>query len=702
MDKRHLFLSEFAASPGRAVGESNKRIISGMNKTEAAARAKELRRQLLFHAYRYHVLDAPVISDREYDLLYQELQGIEEAYPALRTPDSPTQRVGGEVSTAFVRVVHPRPILSLGNAYSREEVRAWLDRAVRVDPAAGGAAFVVEPKIDGLTVVLTYTDGVFSLGATRGDGESGEDVTANLRTIRNLPLAIPVDPKAPTPPRRIVVRGEAYMPLAAFEAMNTRLEQAGERTFINPRNAAAGALRQLDSALTAGRPLSLLAYAIVEADGPTPGTQWEVLAYLRRMGFPVADSVRRFTELDEAVAFAESWADRRSELPYEADGMVIKMDDLALAERLGVVGKDPRGAVAYKFPAQTVSTTMIDIGVNVGRTGVITPYAILEPVEVSGVTVRQATLHNFDYIAEKDLRVGDRILLKRAGEVIPYVIGPIVDARTGDEKRYRPPRLCPSCREKLQRSEGEVALYCVNAACPAQLVRHLEHFASRGAMDIEGLGIKVAEMLVTESLVGDVADLYRIDEASLLGLEGFAERRAENLVRAIRESARRPLARLINALGIRGVGETVAADLAAHFGDLGSLSKATSETLQQVEGLGPETAGSIRAWFDQPHNTQLLEKLRSAGVWPTEARVKKTAGPLTGLTFVLTGTLDGLSRQEAKSVIESKGGKVSSSVSARTDYLVMGADPGSKASKAQSLGVKTIGWPELERLIARP
>jgi DNA ligase (NAD+) len=670
-----------------------------MPPADLTARAAELRRLLNFHAYRYHVLDAPVVSDAEFDRLLQELQALEQSHPGLRTPDSPTQRVGGGVAEGFGRVFHPAPILSLGNAYTADEVRAWLDRATRIDPRAAGAEFVVEPKMDGLTVVLTYERGLFTQGATRGDGEVGEDVTANLRTVRNLPLRIPVEQDGPAVPRRLVVRGEAYIPVADFEAMNERLSQAGERTFLNPRNAAAGALRQLDSSLTAARPIRFLAYAVVEAERGAPRTQWEALQFLRGAGFAVAEQARLCSSLDEAIAYAESCAQQRASFPFEADGMVIKINDLGLAASLGVVGKDPRGALAFKFPAQTVSTMLADIGVAVGRTGVVTPYAMLDPVMVGGVVVRQATLHNFDYIEEKDIRLGDRVLLKRAGEVIPYVIGPLVEARTGKERRYALPKQCPSCGERLQRSEGEVALYCVNAACPAQLVRHLEHFAGRGAMDIEGLGIRVAELLVAEGRVKDVADLYRLKADDLLGLEGFAERRAQNLIQAIEASRRQPLTRLINGLGIRGVGETVAADLAGHFGDLGALSAASAEDIQAVPGIGPETAAAITGWFARRRNQRLLEKLREADVWPRAARRVSGRRPLNGLTFVLTGTLPNLSREDAKDLIEKHGGKVVGSVSSRTDFLVLGAEPGSKLEKARTLGVKTIGASDLERMI---
>src|SRR3990172_2991326 len=599
---------------------------------DLTARAAELRRLVNFHSHRYHVLDSPVVSDAEFDQWLQELLALEQAHPELRSPDSPTQRVGGGVADGFSRVVHPAPILSLSNAYTADEVRAWLDRAIRLDRRAAEAEFVVEPKMDGLTVVLTYERGVFSQGTTRGDGETGEDVTANLRTVRNLPLRIPVEEGGPSAPRRLVVRGEAYIPVADFEAMNERLRQAEERTFLNPRNAAAGALRQLDSSLTATRPIGFLAYAIVEGERSAPKTQWDVLQYLRGLGFSVAEQARLCRDLDEAIAYAQDGAQRRASFPFEADGM------------------------AFKFPAQTVSTVLQDIGVNVGRTGVITPFAVLEPVLVGGVVVRQATLHNFDYIEEKDIRLADRVLLKRAGEVIPYVIGPVVEARTGKERRYMLPKSCPSCGERLQRSEGEVALYCVNAACPAQLVRHLEHFARRGALDIEGLGIKVAELLVAKGRLKDVADLYRLTVDDLLELEGFAERRADNLVRAIQASRAQPLARLINALGIRGVGETVAADLAGAFRDLGSLASTTEDDIQAVPGIGPETAEAVTGWFARRRNQKLLEKLKAADVWPRAIHSASGRRPLNGKTFVITGTLPNLSRQDAKTLIEKHGG----------------------------------------------
>jgi DNA ligase (NAD+) len=674
-----------------------------MANRDLMARAEELRRLINFHDHRYYVLESPVISDYEYDQLMIELRDLEAAHPELLTPYSPTQRVAGEAAERFVKVRHPAPILSLGNAYTADEVRAWFDRIAKLDDRVRGVDFVVEPKLDGLTVVLHYTKGVFTLGATRGDGVTGEDVTANLRTLRSLPLRVPVDGKNAAPPPRLVVRGEAIIFRKAFEEMNRKLQEAGERTYVNPRNAASGALRQLDPGLTASRPISLLCYAIVDADGRIPSTQWETLELLRSLGFMVAAEARRCKTLDEALDLSASWEARRDSLPFEADGMVIKLNDLELARDLGFVGRDPRGAIAFKFAAREVSTVLRDIGVNVGRTGVITPYAVLEPVEVSGVTVRQATLHNFDYIADKDIRVGDRVLLKRAGEVIPYVIGPLVDARSGPERRYRPPTRCPSCGAALRRLPEEVAVFCVNAACPAQLVRNLEHFVSRGAMDIVGLGIRVAEQLVTAKLVSDVADLYTLRKEDLLELEGFAEKKADNLLAAIDASRDRPLARVILALGIRGVGEVSAADLADHFRSLDALAAASSDELQQVTGVGPAIAAAVVEWFSQARNRRVLEKLRRAGVWPREKATAKAKEPqtLAGLTFVITGTLPGMTREEAKALIVGRGGRVSEGVGRSTSYVVAGEAPGSKLRKAQELGVPILDEAKLRRLAER-
>lgn len=688
-------------------------------------RYAQLCKEINFHNYRYHVLDAPVISDAEFDRLMAELRQIEAEHPDWVTPDSPSQRAGAAPAEKFEKVRHPRPILSLANAFGAEDARAWFERIRKLDERVERAAFVVEPKIDGLSVVLHYRDGVFFQGATRGDGEIGEDISANLRTVRAIPLKIPVEKADDGPltagraaqlslfgesqpssavgglPSYLVVRGEAFIPLKDFDLLNRRLAEAGEKTYLNPRNTAAGSLRQLDPAVTASRPLTLLVYQVVYAEGgQVPATQWELLAWLKRLGFPVTDVARRFERLDEALDYIQSWESRRDELPYEADGFVIKLDDLALAEDLGYVGKDPRGAIAYKFPAREVTTRLLAIEVEVGRTGVLTPRAVLEPVEIGGVIVRNATLHNFDFIAEKDIRIGDRVLVKRAGEVIPYVIGPVTEVRSGTEQAYRPPEACPACGQPVEHFEGEVAWYCVNAACPAQLVRNVEHFVSKGAMDINGLGIKIVEQLIAAGLVGDVADLYTLRREDLLALEGFAEKKADNLLAAIAESKRRPLARLLTALGIRGVGEVVARDLAQAFGSLEALAAASAEQLQMVEGIGPNIAAAIVDWFGRERNRAVLAKLKAAGVWPVSSQQSSVNSqqPLSGLTFVITGTLPTFSREGVKEFIEAHGGKVTDSVSRKTDYLVLGEAPGSKLQKAQALGIRIIGEEELRRL----
>ncbi|PWH14763.1 MAG: DNA ligase (NAD(+)) LigA [Anaerolineae bacterium] len=696
-------------------------------------RYNQLKQELHYHLYRYHVLDAPVISDAEYDRLMQELKAIEAEHPDWVTPDSPSQRIGAVVSEKFEKVRHPRPILSLANAFGAEEARAWYERIRKLDVRVETAKFVVEPKIDGLSVVLHYRQGVFVQGATRGDGEVGEEITANLRTVRALPLQIPVQPQPfsafehrsqqgqlslfdtsavaamPALPDYLVVRGEVFITHRDFEALNRRLMEAGEKTYLNPRNTAAGSLRQLDPAVTASRPLTILVYQVVYAEQGAqsqlateiPTSQWETLQWLKSLGFPVTEVARRFDTLDEAIAYVQSWENRRDDLGYEADGFVIKLDDLRLAEALGFVGKDPRGAIAYKFPAREVTTRLLDIEVEVGRTGVLTPRAVLEPVEIGGVVVRNATLHNFDYVAEKDIRIGDRVLVKRAGEVIPYVIGPVVEARDGTEHPYTPPIDCPACGQPVEHFEGEVAWYCVNAACPAQLVRNVEHFVSRNAMDIRGLGIRIVEQLIAAGLVRDVADLYFLTKEQLLCLEGFADKKAENLLTAIRASAGQPLNRLITALGMRGVGEVMAADLSRVYPDLEALSRATAEELQQIEGVGPNIAASIVDWFSRPANRALLQKLKSAGVWPVAGRESAHVSnqPLAGLTFVITGTLPTFSREQAKEFIERHGGKVTDSVSKKTDYLVLGEAPGSKLQKAQALGIPTLDEEGLRRLV---
>ncbi len=674
-----------------------------MNESALRQRLETLRQQLREHNYRYYVLNAPVISDAEYDALMQELRAIEAAHPEWVTPDSPTQRAGAPPAEGFVRVRHPAPVLSLANAFGPADVRAWYERLVKMDARVAQAAFVVEPKIDGLTVVLHYRNGVLVQGATRGDGEVGEDITANIRTIRSVPLKIPVQADEMVPPY-LVVRGEVFLYVQDFAALNASLAADGKKTYLNPRNTAAGSLRQLNPQVTAQRPLRLLAYQIVYAEGgEVPATQWETLSWLRQVGFPVAEVAQRFEQLDAVLDYVRSWEERRHELPYEIDGLVIKLDDLRLAASLGTVGKDPRGAIAFKFPAQEVTTTLKEIRVNVGRTGVLTPYAVLEPVEIGGVRVERATLHNFDFIAEKDIRIGDRVLVKRAGEVIPYIIAPIKDARNGTERPYRPPTTCPSCGEKVEHLPGEVAWYCINAACPAQRVRRLEHFVSRGAMDIRGLGEKIVAQLVDAGLVEDAADLYVLQKEDLLQLDGFADKKAENLLSAIAASKTRPLPRLLYALGIRGVGEALAADLAARYPSLDALQQASQEALEAIPGVGPNIAAAIVDWFSRERNLNLLAKLRRVGVWPQVRINEGTTSaelPLQGKTFVLTGTLPSLKRAEARALIQRYGGRVTGSVSRKTDYLVAGENPGSKLEKARSLGVTIIDEAGLRDLIS--
>ncbi len=689
-------------------------------------RYEQLKQEINYHFRLYHVEDRTVISDAEYDKLVIELRGIESEHPDWVTPDSPTQRVGAMASEKFEKVRHPRPILSLANAFGADDARAWYDRVRKLDDRVEQARFTVEPKIDGLSVVLHYRDGIFVQGATRGDGEIGEDITPNLRTVKAIPLKIPVAKTDDGPltvdragqlsmfgdsqpsstvhglPSYLVVRGEAFITTREFDVLNRKLEDAGEKTYLNPRNTAAGSLRQLDPAITASRPLTLLVYQVVYSEGgEVPFSQWELLEWLKALGFPVTDVARRFDDIASAIAYTETWDKRRDELPYEADGMVIKIDNLRLAADLGFVGKDPRGAVAFKFPAREVTTKLLGIEVEVGRTGVLTPRASLEPVEINGVVVKNATLHNFDYIAEKDIRPGDRVLVKRAGEVIPYVIGPVTEVRTGAEKPYQPPETCPACGQPVEHFDGEVAWYCVNAACPAQLVRNVEHFVSKGAMDITGLGIKIVEQLIAEGLVKDVADLFTLKRDDLLELEGFAAKKADNLIKAICDSAKQPLPRLITALGIHGVGEVSARDLSVHFPSLDLLAAASEDQLQMVDGVGPNIAAGIVDWFSRERNQSVLAKLKSAGVWPTTSPSTvhgPSSGPLSGLTFVVTGTLPTLSREGAKEFIESHGGKVTDSVSKNTNYLVLGEAPGSKLQKAQALGIKIIGEEELRKM----
>lgn len=668
-------------------------------------RLAELREQINFHNYRYHVLDDPVISDVEYDRLLNELKKIEAEHPEWITPDSPTQRVGGQVSERFAKVPHPAPILSLANAFSGDDVRDWFTRISKLIPAGRPVQFTVEPKIDGLSVVLHYRDGVFVQGATRGDGNIGEDITPNLRTVRAVPLKIPVESKSArkvSVPASIVVRGEAFIELQAFEEMNAQIEKEGGKTFANPRNAAAGFLRQLDSRTTAKRPISLLCYQIVATDGDTPRSQMELLNYLNTIGFPTTEIARRFDSLDKAIAYAESWNAKRDTLSFEADGVVIKIDDLDLQQDLGVVGKDPRGAIALKFPAREATTLLLDVGVNIGRTGIMAPYAILEPVNVGGVTIERATLHNYDDIARKDIRSGDRVIVKRSGDVIPYVSGPVVSVRTGREKIITPPKKCPFCETPTIRREGEVAIYCPNRDCPGKLDRAVQFFVSKGAMDIDGLGDKIATQLIEAGLIEDVADIYAITRDQLLELEGFAEKKADKLLASIEASKARPLHRLIAALGIPHVGSVAAEALAAQFGSIEAFMKADEEALTQIEGIGPTIAASITEWTQRKDHIELVARLKKAGlnIRAEKAATGRSSGQLAGKTFVITGTLS-KPRDEIAAAIKAVGGKVTDSVSQKTDYVVVGEAAGSKLAKAQQLGVTVLDEAALDRLLSQ-
>ena len=671
-----------------------------MSDQDVQKQIEELRQQINYHNYRYHTLDAPIISDYEFDQLMNKLKELEAAHPELITPDSPTQRSGGQPLEKFRKVQHPMPVLSLANGFGRQDVLDWYDRILKINPAVAQADYVLEPKLDGLTVVLHYENGLFNLGATRGDGLVGEDVTENLKTIPSVPLRIPIrgDLK---PPERLVVRGEAIIFKKDFERLNTEIEQRGEKAYLNPRNTAAGSLRQLDPSITAKRPLKVYLYQVLISSDTPPDTQRGTLEYLEALGFPV-NPLRWYAKtIEEAITICEQQATARHEWPYDADGVVIKINDLKLAQSLGYVGKDPRGAIAFKYPGTEVETTLLDIQVNVGRTGVLTPLAILKPVSIGGVVVKQATLHNFDFIRDKDIRVGDQVLVKRAGEVIPYILGPLTEKRTGKEKPYQVPTTCPSCGSKIQKMPGEVAYYCVNSSCPAQLARNIENFASRGAMDINGLGAQIIAQLIDAGLIHSAADLYTLKKEDLLKLEKFGEKKAENLLEAIAASKQQSLDRLIIGLGIHGVGEVAARKLASTFKSLDALSQAEANQLETLEGIGPNIAQSIESWFKQPQNRALLEKLKHNGVWPMEEEAVESAKhkPLSGLTFVLTGTLPSLTREEATRLIEENGGKVTDSVSKKTSYLVLGAEPGSKYVKAVQLGVPILDEDQLKELI---
>ena len=662
----------------------------------AKKKIAELRERLSYHSYRYYALDSPEISDAEYDRMMVELREIEDRYPELITPDSPTQRVGAAPLAGFETVEHKKPLLSLANVFSDEELLAWHKRISNLAPNQM-MEFACELKMDGLAVALTYADGRFIRGATRGDGFRGEDITQNLRTIKSIPLSIPKDA-----PRKFEVRGEVYLSKKGFEKLNR--ERAAEELplFANPRNAAAGSLRQLDPRVTAKRPLDIYIYSlgyIDDASVNVPATHWEMMEYLKSLGFRISPYSFKSADIKGASDYYHRWCDWREKLDFEADGVVIKVNSLALQESLGEVGHDPRWAVAYKFPAIQATTKLLDIGINVGRTGSLNPYAILEPVSVGGVTIKRATLHNEEDIRRKGLLIGDTVIIQRAGEVIPEIVAPVTSKRTGEEKEFVMPDRCPSCDSEVYKSEDEAIARCTNASCPAQLQRLLAHFVSRDAMDIEGIGEKMAVALIEKGLVKDAADLYSLTEEQLLTMEGIKEKSASNLLSAINESKERPLGRLIFALGIRHVGAEIADIVAGQFGSIDALSRTTEEDLTQIPGIGPKIAGSISAFFQNEANRSIIERLEQAGVAMRAQAVEQKDQPLKGQQFVLTGTLASLTRNDAEARIRALGGGVGSSVSKKTTYVVAGADPGSKLEKARKLGVKVIDEGEFLKLI---
>lgn len=657
-------------------------------------RAARLRAQLNDANHRYYVLDAPSISDAEYDALLRELSALEADHSELRTPDSPTQRVGAPPSKAFAAFAHEPPMQSLANALSLDEVRVF-DTRVR-KALDEDVNYICELKIDGLAVSLEYRDGVFLRGGTRGDGRVGEDVTPNLRTLRSLPLRLRTSQSI----SHLSVRGEVYLRKSDFSRINAQRERDGEAVFANPRNAASGGLRQLDPSLSAKRRLSFFAYQLLDAADP-PQSQWEILQRLNALGFAVNPHIRRAADVEGVLAYCEEWERRRDELDYEIDGVVIKVDSIALQERLGSVARDPRWAIASKFKPREARTTLLAIEVSVGRTGTLNPVAVLAPVTIGGVVVRNATLHNAAYIESNDIRIGDTVLVTRAGDVIPRIIGPIPEVRDGTEMRFAMPDICPVCGSQVDHPPEEAMSRCTNASCPAQLTERLRHFASRGAMDIEGLGEVLAEQLTTHGVVADIADLYALDSQKLEIIPRLGTKSIANLLRAIEASKARGLMRVLVGLGIRFVGRQTAQVLADAFGSIDALLDADDAALQSIDGIGPEVAASVQLFFAQPANCAMLERLRGAGLGLDAPRRKRAEpGALAGKRVVLTGTLGTLTREEAAARIVAAGGRVAGSVSGTTDYVVVGEEPGSKLAKARELGVTILDEAGLVALLA--
>jgi DNA ligase (NAD+) len=658
---------------------------------EAAQRVEALREEIRRHERLYHVENRPEITDAEFDRLMRELQELEALHPELASPESPTRRVGGEPAEGFETVTHTRPMLSLENAYSWPEAEAWLARAERIlgrEPEG----FVAELKIDGLSISLRYEAGRLLRGATRGDGVRGDDVTANVRTIRTVPLTI-----AETAP--LEVRGEVYYSKRAFERVNAERESEGEPLFANPRNAAAGTLRLLDSRITARRRLDTWLYGIVEAS-PMPRSQTETLERLRALGFPVSPHWRRCETFEEVRRFVEEWQEKRHDLGFETDGVVIKVDDRAIQGELGATAKSPRWALAYKFPAEEATTVVREIGVFVGRTGTLTPVAFFDPVQLAGTTVKRATLHNYEDLSRKDVRVGDTIVVEKAGEIIPQVVRVMLEKRPAGAAPFAMPRSCPVCGDPVVREEGEVATRCVNPACPAVVREALRHFCGRRAMDIEGLGEKLIDQLVGAGLLSDVASIYDLKAEDLEQLERWGEKSAGNLLAQIEKSKTNDFSRLLFALGIRHVGEKAARTLALHFGSLAALAAAGEEELQAAEEVGPNTAAAVQAWFSHPRHRELVDKLRARGVnFETARPVRAASGALAGKTVVLTGTLPDISREDAAARLETAGARIATSVSKKTDFLVVGESAGSKLEKAKALKVRTVAWEEMLEIL---
>ncbi|MCK4404708.1 MAG: NAD-dependent DNA ligase LigA [candidate division Zixibacteria bacterium] len=661
-------------------------------------RIKSLREQINYHNYRYYVLDSPDISDAEYDRLFDQLAELEKKYPELVTPDSPTQRVGAAPLDEFKTVRHSLPMLSLNKAASEAEFLDFHRRVLELSEAnEKRIKYTVEPKFDGLAVELVYWKGIFAIGSTRGDGVVGEDVTQNLKTIKSIPLRL----LGKNLPDLIEVRGEVIINKDDFEKLNKQRERSGEPSFANPRNAAAGSVRQLDSKITSLRPLNMFAYGTGRVEGKRLSNHWDSIQYLKELGFKISQYVEFCENVDQVESYYNKLVEIRNRLPYEIDGLVIKVNEFELQERLGELSRSPRWAVAWKFPPQQETTRVKDILVGVGRTGALTPVAILEPVRVGGVEVSRATLHNEDEIKKKDVRIGDKVVIQRAGDVIPEVVKVVELKRTGKERKFVMPDKCPVCGSKVERPEGEAIHRCTGIACPAQIKENLAHFVSKGAMDMDGLGYKHLEQMVDKKLISDQADLYFLKKEDVMKMDRMGDKLAENILNAIDKSRNPSLTNLIYALGIRNVGYHLASVLAKNFKSIDNLAKQSVENLTEVHEIGPIVAESIYNFFHNPKNLKILGKLKNGGVrFPTE-KVEAKETPLSGKTFVLTGGLDSFTRDQARKMIEDLGGRISSSVSKKTDFVVVGEDPGSKYDKALKLGVKTINEEEFKKLIGK-